>query len=90
MMLWASRDAAELPDVVVLYMPISPDRVDARLKEIGAVGEYRLLSFGVPEDIGTGSSIDMAVLLNPRLSPFVVPIGTYGDMTPEPVVTLAP
>jgi len=83
------KDAAELPDVVVLYMPISPDRIAARLEEIGAVREYRMLSFGVPDDIGTGSSIDRAVLLNPRLSPFVLPIGTYGDMTPEPVVTLA-
>ena len=83
------KDAAELPDVVLLYMPISPDRIAARLEEIGAVREYRMLSFGVPDDIGTGSSIDRAALLNPRLSPFVLPIGTYGDMTPEPVVTLA-
>ena len=82
-------DAAELPDVVLLYMAISPDRVDARLEEIGAVGEYRMLSFGTPDEIGSGSSIDRAVLLNPRLSPFIVPIGTYDDMTPDPVVTLA-
>ena len=81
--------ADELPDVIVLYLPISPDRINARLEEIGAVGEYQLLSFGTPDEIGTGSPIDRTVLLNPRLSPFVIPIGTYGDMTPEPVVTLA-
>jgi len=84
-----AKDAAELPDVFVLYIPISPNRIDARLEEIGAVGEYRMLSFGVPDEIGTGSAIDRAVLLNPRLSPLVIPIGTYGDMMPEPVVTLA-
>jgi hypothetical protein len=33
--------------------------------------------------------IDRAVLLDPRLSPFVIPVGTYGDVTPEPVVTVA-
>jgi len=28
-------------------------------------------------------------LLNPRLRPFVIPIGTFGDLTPEPVLTVA-
>jgi len=82
-------DPGDLPDVSVLYMPISPARVSERLAEIGAKDEYQLLSFGMPEEIGTGSSIDRATLLNPRLSSFVVPVGTYGDMQPAPVVTLA-
>jgi hypothetical protein len=59
------------------------------LAEYGAVGEYRFLSFGTPENIGTGAAIDRAVLLNPRVSPFVIPVGTYGDIPEEPVVTLA-
>jgi len=48
-----------------------------------------LFSFGDQDDIGKGSAIDRAVLLNPRLKPFIIPVGTYGDLTPEPVVTLA-
>lgn len=83
-------DAAdELPDINVLYLPILPDRVRSVLQEVGAVGAYRFLSFGEPDDIGTGSAIDRAVLLNPRLSPFVIPVGTYDDIPAEPVVTLA-
>ena len=32
---------------------------------------------------------DRAVLLNPRVSPFVIPVGTYGTLPEEPVLTLA-
>ena len=82
-------EAIELPDIHVLYLPIFPERVRSVLQESGAVGAYRFLSFGEPGDIGTGSAIDRAVLLNPRLSPFVIPIGTYDDIPEKPVVTLA-
>jgi TRAP-type uncharacterized transport system substrate-binding protein len=82
-------DPGELPDVNVLYLPIFPERMRSILQEFGAVGTYRFASFGKPEDIGTGSVIDRAVLLNPRLSPFVVPVETYGDIPEEPVVTVA-
>jgi len=82
-------DPAELPDVIVLYMAISPQRIETRLEMLDAEGVYQLLSFGAPDEIGTGSVIDRAVLLDPRLSPFVIPVGTYGDVTPEAVVTLA-
>jgi hypothetical protein len=78
-----------LTDVVVLYLPILPGRVTAALREYGAAGAYRFVSFGLPRDIGTGSAIDRALLLNPRLSPFVIPVGTYDDIPEEPVVTLA-
>jgi TRAP-type uncharacterized transport system substrate-binding protein len=79
----------DLPDVNILYLPIWPEGVERVLQDYGAVGEYRFLSFGAPEDIGTGSVIDRAVLLNPRVSPFVIPVGTYGDIPEEPVATLA-
>ena len=82
-------DSDELADVFVLYMPISPARVMARLRELDVVGEYLLMTFGSPYDIDTGSLVDRAVLLDPRLSAFVIPVGTYGESTPEPVVTLA-
>jgi hypothetical protein len=84
-----ATEADDVPDVNVLYMPISPDRVSTRLEELGATGVYQLLSFGSPDEIGTGSPIDRAVLLSPRLSTFVIPTGTYGDVTPAPAVTLA-
>ena len=81
--------AASLPDVSVLYLPISPESVRAVLDESGGAGEYRFLSLGSPDEIGTGSVVDRAVLLNPRLRPFVIPVGTYGDIPDEPVLTLA-
>lgn len=73
------------PDVIVLYAPIDRERVmnDPRLQNV------KWFSFGAPEDIGNGSMVDLAVFLNPRLRPFVIPAGTFGNLTPEPVVTLA-
>jgi hypothetical protein len=82
-------DPEELPDVIVLYMAISPDRLQARILELGIEDEYQILSFGSPFEIGTGSLVDRAVLLDPRLSPFIIPMGTYGTLNPAPVVTLA-
>jgi TRAP-type uncharacterized transport system substrate-binding protein len=79
----------ELPDVIIVYLPIWPEGIRRVLQDHGAVGEYRFLSFGTPGDIGTGSVIDRAVLLNPRVSPFVIPVGTYGEIPEEPVATLA-
>ena len=78
-----------LPDVSVLYLPISPEKVRAVLDDSGAAGEYRFLSLGSPDEIGTGAAVDRAVLLNPRLQPFVIPVGIYGDTPEEPVLTLA-
>ena len=69
-------------DVVVVFAPVSPDR----LREFPSI---RLFSLGTPNDIGSGSRIDLATLLNPYFRPFVIPEGTYGEATPEPVLTLA-
>ena len=44
---------------------------------------------GTPQEIGNGGTVDAAVLLNPHFRPFVIPVGTYGDSTPEPIVTIA-
>lgn len=70
------------PDVIIVYAAINPEAMPD-------LPGYQLLSFGRPEDIGQGSNIDRAILLNPRLRPFIIPIGTYGEATPEPVVTVA-
>lgn len=72
----------ESPDVVVVFAPISPERIPD-------LPDYELRSMGDPADIGTGSVIDAATLLNPQFRPFIIPIGTYGTLTPEPVLTLA-
>ena len=72
-------------DVIVIDAPIDRDRVmnDPRLKNV------KWFSFGSPQDIGNGSMVDLAVLVNPRLRPFVIPMNTFGAVTPEPVVTVA-
>ena len=76
-------DAVEqAPDVFVVFAPISPDR-------IAEFPRFRLLSLGSPDEIGKGSAVDATTLLNPQLEAFVIPVGTYGDATPEPVLTVS-
>jgi hypothetical protein len=72
----------EAPDVIIVFAPISPKIIDS-------FSDIHLYSMGSPHEIGLGSFVDAATLLNPQLSPFVIPAGTYGDVTPEPVVTVA-
>ena len=86
---YVSPQDVELPDVAAVYAPIAPGDMQAFLEENDAVGEYLMYSFGAPEQIGRGSEIDRALLLNPRWSPFVIPVRTYGQMNSEPVVTVA-
>lgn len=73
----------DLADVVVVFAPIAPGRV--------ADFSHRLVlaGLGTPDEIGRGGIVDAAVLLNPHFSPFVIPVGTYGDATPGPIVTIA-
>jgi TRAP-type uncharacterized transport system substrate-binding protein len=82
-------NADGVPDVIVLYLPLSPEAISTYLEETGTVGRYRMLSLGSLDDLGTGSGLDRALLLNSRLRPFVIPLETYGSVTPEPVVTLS-
>ena len=74
--------AEESPDVAVVFAPVSPER-------LAEFPEYKLASLGRPEDVGKGSIVDAVSLMNPYLRPFIIPVGTYGDATPEPVLTLA-
>ena len=69
-------------DVVVVFAPISPER----LRQFPGV---RLFSLGPPDSVGTGAAIDSATLLNPYLKPFVIPVSTYDEATPDPILTLA-
>ena len=72
-------------EVIVLFAPVLPDIPE----RIGECGSYRLLSLGKPADIGQGSLVDSVALLNPQIRPFVIPVDTYGSLTPKPIVTLA-
>lgn len=75
----------DVPDVIIVYAPIDRER----LLNNSFLQGMKLFSFGDPAEIGLGNPVDRAVLLNPRLRPFVVPVGTFGDLTPEPVLTVA-
>jgi TRAP-type uncharacterized transport system substrate-binding protein len=72
-------------DVFVVFAPIAPDRLQNLQREV----DIRLFSLGTPETVGRGSAIDATTLLNPYLRPFIIPVGTYGDATPEPILTVA-
>jgi len=82
-------ERVSFPDVVALYLPVSPKHISNYLQETGTIGEYQMLGLGSLDDLGAGSGLDRALLLNPRLKPFVIPVGTYGAVTPEPLVTLS-
>jgi len=71
-----------VPDVVVVFAPISPER-------IAEFPDLILTSMGRPEEIGSGNIVDAAIMLNPNFRPFVIPVGTYGSATPEPIATIA-
>ena len=75
-------DIGDLPDVIIVFAPISPEIM-------ADYPDYRLLSLVSPDALHGGSIVDAAVLLNPHFRDFVVPEGTYGVTTPEPVVTIA-
>ena len=79
----------EKPDIVIVFSPISPERI-ADIRNLKTdFPNFRLWSIGNPQDIGTGNLVDAAVLLNPHFRPFVIPVGTYGDLTQEPIATIA-
>ena len=76
-------DPSAVPDVVVVFAPIAPERLSEFPHQLV------LSSLGTPEDIGAGGIVDAAVLINPHFRPFIIPLGTYGAATPEPIVTIA-
>ena len=75
-------ERGQRPDVFVVFAPISPDR-------LSGFPDVTLVSSGSAQDIGTGASIDAITLMNPQLEPFVIPVGTYGEATPAPILTVA-
>lgn len=70
------------PDAIAALGPIAPERLR------GLEG-YSLYSMGTPEMIGRGSLVDGVRTFFPQVRPYVIPVGTYGDLTSAPVVTLA-
>lgn len=75
-------DPSDNPDVIIVFAPISQDVVDV-------LGDYALVSMGTPGEMGSGSTVDAATLLNPTFMPFIIPEGVYGRSMTEPVVTIA-
>ena len=78
----------ECPDVIAIFAPIIRN-LGSRLSSCGGAGLYRMYSFGLPDDIGGGYTIDTATLLNPSLRAFVIPAGVYPGASDVPIVTLA-
>ncbi len=79
------EDPESVADVVVLFVPIDRESIVSDPSVQGT----QLYTLGSIDDIGSGTGLDRAVLLNPRLKPFVIPKGTYNELTPQPIVTLA-
>lgn len=77
------------PDIVIVFSPVSPERIEEIRDLRKEFPDFALTTMGAPQDIGTGNIVDAAVLMNPHFRPFVIPIGTYGELTKEPVVTVA-
>lgn len=50
---------------------------------------YKLFSLGKPGRIGQGSIADAIALKYPKVHPYIIPKETYGNITPEPVLTIA-
>jgi TRAP-type uncharacterized transport system substrate-binding protein len=69
-------------DILILFAPISPDHRDE-------LAGFQLYSLATPAEIGTGSVVDAAALLNPPLRPFIIPATTYGSSNAGPVVSVA-
>jgi len=78
----------ECPDIIAIFAPIIRN-LHERLRDCGESGLYRLHSLGTPDEIGSGSTIDAATLLNPSLRAFIIPAGVYDELSDKPVVTLA-
>jgi hypothetical protein len=78
----------DCPDIIAIFAPIIRD-LNSRLASCGDTGLYRLYSLGSPDEIGSGSTIDAATMLNPSLRAFILPAGIYPGISDEPVVTLA-
>ena len=82
-------DPGEVPDLVVVFTPITRENIAAITELRKWIPEFQLASTGTPDEIGSGNLVDAAVLLSPIFRPFVIPQGTYGGLTTAPVVTLA-
>ncbi|MFY0600968.1 MAG: hypothetical protein JXR03_14935 [Cyclobacteriaceae bacterium] len=57
--------------------------------DLFGLGAFTLFSFDDASNVGNGSIIDGIALKYPKVSPYVIPRGTYGDFTSKPVVTIS-
>ncbi len=73
-------------DVICGFTDIITD--DNYIQSIEHEG-YQLFSFDQIENFGKGSIAEGIGLKFPQLKPFVIPEGTYGNMTRNPILTIA-
>ena len=57
--------------------------------ELVAFDDYKLFSIASHLDQGEGSEVEGIALNYPRIKPYVIPKTTYGELTKEPIVTIA-
>lgn len=57
--------------------------------DLFGLGSFTLFSFDKVENVGKGSIVDGIALKYPKVSPYIIPKGTYGTFTDEAVVTIA-
>ena len=82
-------DGDDTLDLVIAFTPISRENVTAIEALRKTFPEFQLATTGTPDEIGSGNLVDAIVLLAPNFRPFIIPQGTYGDLTASPIVTLA-
>jgi len=57
--------------------------------ELVAFDGYKLYSIASHLDLNQGSEVEGIALNYPRIKPYVIPKTTYGELTKEPIVTIA-
>ena len=78
------------PEVFVLFMPMSPgETLDREEIPASVRSRMRIATMGSPNEVGSGGTVDSVTLLNPQMESFVIPVGTYGEIPNEPVLTTA-
>ncbi len=74
---------SESPDVYfILGGLLAPENIKQLV-------EYKMYGFGAAEALGQGTVAEGLALRYPNIRPFILPAAIYGDLNPEPVLTLS-
>ncbi|MEL7451694.1 MAG: hypothetical protein AAFN78_20980, partial [Pseudomonadota bacterium] len=58
-------------------------------ESVAALASYRLFSFGDPQQLGAGTVAEGIALKHRGKRVFVLPASIYGELNPEPILTIA-